>query len=224
MDSQGGRKDLLEAFLQSEKTHNPSRIPYTLSACKDLPGKFFLSYLPRAKVVHEYMSIYPDGIRYRRIMFSSLNKMVAWFKEHFRDPIPGAATPAPPVAVTGATPAFDAQSMMGSVSEMRLGRTPGGGSQWNSMPPMAMATPQQIPSLQPPMAIQAQQRQMVPPMTPGTGYFQQQQYPVRLFFYFIFQIFHYLPVSISYYLQYLFLIIYSTYVFRKSGNSIFDFF
>ena len=48
-----------------------------------------LSYLPRNKPRHEYVSVTPDGIRYRSQTFHSLNSLIRWFKEHFRDPIPG---------------------------------------------------------------------------------------------------------------------------------------
>jgi len=31
----------------------------------------------------------PEGIRYRSRTFPALASMIRWFKEHFRDPIPG---------------------------------------------------------------------------------------------------------------------------------------
>ena len=43
--------------------------------------------VPKAR--HEYATITPEGVRYRQQMFHSLNSMMRWFKEHFRDPIPG---------------------------------------------------------------------------------------------------------------------------------------
>ena len=65
------------------------RIPYFVSLSKQYPGKFLVSYMPRTKPRHEYATISPEGIRYRQQMFHSLNSMMRWFKEHFRDPIPG---------------------------------------------------------------------------------------------------------------------------------------
>ena len=65
------------------------RIPYFFTASKEFPGKFMLSYLPRKTVRHEFVTVTPDGIRYRQQIFTSLNSLVKWFKEHFRDPIPG---------------------------------------------------------------------------------------------------------------------------------------
>lgn len=65
------------------------RIPYYLTLTKQYPGKILLSYMPRIKPRHEYISITPDGLRYRQQNFHSLNSLMRWFKEHFRDPIPG---------------------------------------------------------------------------------------------------------------------------------------
>ncbi len=65
------------------------RIPYLFSATNLYPGKFMLSYMPRKSVRHEFVSVTPEGFRYRGNMFHSLNQLVRWFKEHFRDPIPG---------------------------------------------------------------------------------------------------------------------------------------
>ena len=73
-------------------TRDPSlcyRIPYYLTLTKQYPGKILLSYMPRIKSRHEYITITPDGLRYRQQNFHSLNSLMRWFKEHFRDPIPG---------------------------------------------------------------------------------------------------------------------------------------
>ena len=48
-----------------------------------------LSYMPRNIPRHEYVTITPEGLRYRTQMFTSVNSLIRWFKEHFRDPIPG---------------------------------------------------------------------------------------------------------------------------------------
>ena len=60
-----------------------------MSASKQYPGKFLLSYQPRNVSRHEYVTITPDGMRYRQQMFQSISSLIRWFKEHFRDPIPG---------------------------------------------------------------------------------------------------------------------------------------
>ena len=63
------------------------RIPYLMSASSQHCGKFSLSYLPRRTVKHEYMTVTADGIRYRGQMFTHLNSLIKWFKEHFREPV-----------------------------------------------------------------------------------------------------------------------------------------
>jgi len=65
------------------------RIPYYLSFSRQYPAKFLLSYLPRKTPRHEFVTVTPEGIRYRSRTFPALASMVRWFKEHFRDPIPG---------------------------------------------------------------------------------------------------------------------------------------
>lgn len=47
-----------------------------------------LSYMPRDKTVHEFVTVTHEGLRFRGQLFPTLNSMIKWFKEHFRDPIP----------------------------------------------------------------------------------------------------------------------------------------
>ena len=84
-----GVKAKLEELLLAEKRKHPQRIPYFMSTTKDFPGKFFLGYLPRVKTRVEYVSVTPDRFRYRGGVDATLNGLFRWFKEHFRDPIPG---------------------------------------------------------------------------------------------------------------------------------------
>ncbi|XP_050557944.1 transcription elongation factor SPT6 [Spodoptera frugiperda] len=99
----GGMRDKAEEILKEEKARNPNKIHYVISAAKNYPGRFLLSYLPRARCTHEYVSVTPDGYKYRQRTFDSLPGLLRWFKEHFRDP-PPAATPAPRTPATTRTP------------------------------------------------------------------------------------------------------------------------
>ncbi|GIX91603.1 transcription elongation factor SPT6 [Caerostris extrusa] len=85
----GGKREEVEKVLYEEKKKAPSKIHYYISASKQYPGKFMLSYLPRNKVKHEFITCAPNGLKYRGKMFRSVNSLLRWFKEHFRDPIPG---------------------------------------------------------------------------------------------------------------------------------------
>ena len=95
-DTQGGMKDKAEEMLKEEKKKNPHKIHYFVSAAKNYPGKFLLSYLPRQKCKHEYVSVTPEGFRFRQQMFDSVNGLLKWFKEHFKDPIPNATPTSTP--------------------------------------------------------------------------------------------------------------------------------
>lgn len=88
-DTCGGLRDKSEELLKEEKKKNANKIHYFISASKSYPGKFLLSYLPRVKCKHEYVTVTPDGFRFRQQMFDSLASFLKWFKEHFKDPMPG---------------------------------------------------------------------------------------------------------------------------------------
>lgn len=84
-----GLKQKLEEILVTEKRKNPSRIPYFFSASQTYPGKFMLGYMPRNRPRVEYVTVCPEGFRYRGRVHGTVNGLLRWFKEHFRDPIPG---------------------------------------------------------------------------------------------------------------------------------------
>ncbi|KAF8563474.1 hypothetical protein P879_06561 [Paragonimus westermani] len=88
-DSRGGDRALLGSLLQQEKANNPDRIPYFLSSMKERPGYFILAYMPNKTPHFEFFSVRPEGFRFRRLIFSTLDRMVAWFKEHYNDAVGG---------------------------------------------------------------------------------------------------------------------------------------
>lgn len=45
--------------------------------------------MPRNKATIEYTTITSDGFRYRGRIHANTNNLLKWFKEHFRDPVPG---------------------------------------------------------------------------------------------------------------------------------------
>ncbi|XP_023303515.2 transcription elongation factor SPT6 [Lucilia cuprina] len=86
-DTGGGLKDKMEELLKEEKLKDPRKIHYFISASKNYPGKFLLSYLPKTKCRHEYVTVVPEGYRFRGQVFDSLNGFLKWFKDHYSDPI-----------------------------------------------------------------------------------------------------------------------------------------
>ncbi|XP_014910255.1 transcription elongation factor SPT6 isoform X2 [Poecilia latipinna] len=88
-DCNGGNKEKMEELLIRTKREKPTFIPYFISACKELPGKFILGYQPRGKPRVEYVTITPDGFRYRSQIFPTVNGLFRWFKDHYQEPVPG---------------------------------------------------------------------------------------------------------------------------------------
>ncbi|KAI6657054.1 Transcription elongation factor SPT6 [Oopsacas minuta] len=73
----------LETLLTQEKRINPSRIPYFISPSVNFPGKFILAYTPKLKALTDYISLNPQGLKFRNKIFDSLSQMLKWFKDHY---------------------------------------------------------------------------------------------------------------------------------------------
>ncbi|CEF64905.1 Transcription elongation factor SPT6 [Strongyloides ratti] len=73
----------LQEQLSSEKSQNPSRIPYFFVPSRKYPGKFVIAYQPRQKMLKEYFSVKPNGFRFRQQIFPTLDYMMSWFKSNF---------------------------------------------------------------------------------------------------------------------------------------------
>lgn len=118
-----GLKDKADEILKVQKRDNPNSIPYLISAVKRAPGNFMLSYLPRDRVIHEYIQVTPVAFQYRRIEFKSINELIRWFKEHFREQIPGQATPSTPRgAMTSRTPYHTTPGVSSSMNQEAIHR------------------------------------------------------------------------------------------------------
>ncbi|CAB3227159.1 unnamed protein product [Arctia plantaginis] len=166
-----GMRDKAEEILKEEKSRNPNKIHYVISASKNYPGRFLLSYLPRARCTHEYVSVTPDGYKYRQRTFDSLPGLLRWFKEHFREP-PPSGTPAPrtPAGRTphtsayhtpaAHTPAFHTPAHTPGPAYINTPYTPS--AQTPYMTPFA-ATPRQPEFLPPPARSRAHAHSAAPP-------------------------------------------------------------
>ncbi|XP_058807123.1 transcription elongation factor SPT6-like [Phymastichus coffea] len=76
-----------EEILKNQKRKNPQGIPYIISAIKNQPGKFMLSYLPRDQCRHSIITISPAGLTFGGRRFDRLNDFIRWFKEHSKESI-----------------------------------------------------------------------------------------------------------------------------------------
>ncbi len=86
-DANGGDRNQLERHLHDEKSKNPKRIPYFFSASSQYPGKFIIAYQPGMKPKLEFVTVTPEGFRYRSQTQGSIGQLITWFKGHYKDPI-----------------------------------------------------------------------------------------------------------------------------------------
>ena len=96
----GGNISKLMGMLAEEKKQQSSRIPYFFSASQQLPGKYILAYQPANKPKIEYLTLTPEGYKYRGLVHSDINALLKYFKEHYQEPpprpvLPGLAQPTP---------------------------------------------------------------------------------------------------------------------------------
>jgi hypothetical protein len=81
------KNDRVEVFLLDERSKNPSKIPYMFTCCRNLPGRFMISYMVKTKLRNEYIKITQDGFKFREKPFNSFNELLNWFKAHYNDPL-----------------------------------------------------------------------------------------------------------------------------------------
>lgn len=140
----GGDNKVAEQCLIKEKAGNKNKIPYIIHPSKQYAGKFMLSYMPRNSARHEYVTVTPDGFRYRKQNFESMNQLIKWFKENYRAPIPGTPMASPAVrgnrtpygatgrSTPGQRPGITPGAM--SMAGTPYGGTPGGAGRHNAAP------------------------------------------------------------------------------------------
>jgi hypothetical protein len=103
-NTQVNKLESIEQYLVEERTKAPSKIPYVFTCCRQLPGKFMLSYMIKLKLRNEYITITHEGFKFRQKLFRTFNELVAWFKLHFNDPLPVVMPPPPPPLPTQSQP------------------------------------------------------------------------------------------------------------------------
>lgn len=77
----------VEALVRQEKSQVPNGIPYKVAVSVKHPGRYVLLYIPNTSVRKEYISVTPDGFRFRSRVHKDVERLVAWFKRHWKDPI-----------------------------------------------------------------------------------------------------------------------------------------
>ena len=91
-------RDQLADILHAEKLANPARIPYYLALSKEFPGKAVLAYQSTHRVHFEEILITSSGLKLADQLFTNVDSLVNWFKQHHQNilrPVTAAAVPLP---------------------------------------------------------------------------------------------------------------------------------
>ncbi|BBN03708.1 transcription elongation factor SPT6 [Marchantia polymorpha subsp. ruderalis] len=87
-----GSKAEVDDCLRILKKEKPMVIPYFFSICHEHPGAFRLSYIKSVSTVsHEYISVSPSGLKFRKRVFDTPEKLVYYFQKHFNESLPEVA-------------------------------------------------------------------------------------------------------------------------------------
>jgi transcription elongation factor SPT6 len=81
----GGRRDEINTHLDDAKKINQNDLPYALSISHENPGRFQICYLPFKKVVREFITVTPKGLRFRKNFFPNATRLTDYFKRHWND-------------------------------------------------------------------------------------------------------------------------------------------
>ncbi len=122
LDEKGA--DVLERTLKAEKGGAPQTIPYRLSPNPKVADHYHLSYLPKQKVIKEYVKVTPAGFVYRTKLFSSVEDALKYFKANYKNPPP---RPSQPAAPPGGPPAQMSAGMGLPLQQIPPGLPPGMG-------------------------------------------------------------------------------------------------
>jgi hypothetical protein len=77
--------DDLKQQLEVEKKENNQRIPYRFTILEKYPQYAVLGYIPKDKMVREFIKIKPRGYFFHNLFHFPLNNLVNWFKQEFRN-------------------------------------------------------------------------------------------------------------------------------------------
>lgn len=79
--------EYVKQTLIDEKKNEPTLIPYYISFSTQIPQYLVLSYIPKHyDIKHEYIKIKPDGLLFHELKFTSIKKLIAWFKSKLKTP------------------------------------------------------------------------------------------------------------------------------------------
>jgi transcription elongation factor SPT6 len=77
--------EFVKNSLIEEKKNDQSFIPYNMSFIPRAPQYLVLSYIPRHfECQHEYIKIKPEGLMFHNLKFTSIKKLIQWFKDKLK--------------------------------------------------------------------------------------------------------------------------------------------
>lgn len=68
-----------------EKKEDPNRIPYRFSILAAYPQHIVLAYVPKEKVVKEFIRVKPRGYFFHEQQLSPFQALINWFKDNWRE-------------------------------------------------------------------------------------------------------------------------------------------
>ena len=84
-DITGHGIDHLEVMLRAEKKAAPSSIPYYFTITQHYPQFLVLCYLPRERIIKEFIKVKPKGLFFHESYHPNINFLISWFKRHYAD-------------------------------------------------------------------------------------------------------------------------------------------
>lgn len=73
----------LEERVREEKKEQPQRIPYRFSILPQYPQHIVLAYVPREKVVKEFIKVRPKGFYFHDQSHTPFQNLINWFKDNW---------------------------------------------------------------------------------------------------------------------------------------------
>jgi transcription elongation factor SPT6 len=80
-----GRKGEIDTYLGDAKRQNENDLPYALALNHDFAGRFQICYLPFKKILREFITVTPKGLRFRKKFFPTAARLTDYFKRHWND-------------------------------------------------------------------------------------------------------------------------------------------
>jgi len=83
-DSLSAGIKFLETQLRNEKRSSPAAIPYCFTISPSYPQFLILIYIPKDKIITEYIKVKPKGLFFHDSYHPSITFLISWFKRHYQ--------------------------------------------------------------------------------------------------------------------------------------------